>query len=166
MSEHDSVVGIAASGRTPYVLGAMDAARQRGCLVVSLACAHPSPMAELADIAIAPVTGPEVLTGSTRLKSGTAQKMVLNMISTGVMIRLGKTFGNLMVDVQPSNAKLRVRARRIVEQACDLPPAPRNRRLAACDGEVKTAIVATLASVSAEERARLAAANGSVRQAI
>ena len=95
----DSVVGIAASGRTPYVLGGMAEARRGGCLVVSLACHHPSPMAELADLWIAPVTGPEALTGSTRLKAGTAQKLVLNMLSTAAMIRLGKTYGNLMVDV-------------------------------------------------------------------
>jgi N-acetylmuramic acid 6-phosphate etherase len=163
----DSVVGIAASGRTPYVLGGMVEARQRGCLLISLACASPSPMADLAEISIAPLVGPEVLTGSTRLKAGTAQKLVLNMLSTGAMIRLGKTFGNLMVDVQPSNAKLRARAQRIVAMACDLPPEAAEAALAACAGEVKTAIVAQLASVSPEEaRRRLAGANGAVRRAL
>jgi N-acetylmuramic acid 6-phosphate etherase len=163
----DSVVGVAASGRTPYVLGGMAEARRRGCLVVSLACHHPSPMAEQADIWIAPVTGPEALTGSTRLKAGTAQKLVLNMLSTGVMVRLGKTFGNLMVDVQTSNAKLRDRARRIVELACDLSPEAAETVLAACDHEVKTAIVAQLAGLSPEEaRQRLAHAHGVVRAAL
>ncbi len=163
----DSVVGVAASGRTPYVLGGMVEARRRGCLVVSLACHHPSPMAELAEIWIAPITGPEALTGSTRLKAGTAQKLVLNMLSTGVMVRLGKTFGNLMVDVQASNAKLRDRARRIVALACDLSPEAAEAALAACDHQVKTAIVAQLAGLSPDQaRARLAQAHGAVRAAL
>ena len=163
----DSIVGIAASGRTPYVLGGMAEARRCGCLVVSLACHHPSPMAELADLWIAPVTGPEALTGSTRLKAGTAQKLTLNTLSTGVMVRLGKTFGNLMVDVQASNAKLRDRARRIVEQACDLSPEAAEAALAACDHEVKTAIVAQLGGLSpAVARERLSRANGAVRAAL
>jgi N-acetylmuramic acid 6-phosphate etherase len=163
----DSVVGIAASGRTPYVLGAMAEAGRRGSLVVSLACHHPSPMAEIADFWIAPVVGPEVLTGSTRLKAGTAQKMVLNMLSTGVMIHLGKTYGNLMVDVQATNAKLRDRARRIVELACDLSPEAAEAALAACDYEVKTAIVAQRGGLSADEaRQRLARAHGIVRAAL
>jgi N-acetylmuramic acid 6-phosphate etherase len=167
VGENDSVVGLAASGRTPYVLGALEAARRRGALVVSVACAAPSPMAGLADIVIAPVVGPEVVAGSTRLKAGTAQKMALNMISTGAMIRLGKTFGNLMVDVQPTNSKLRARARRIVAEACDLPPDDAAVLLERCDGEVKTAIVAALAAVPPEEaRRRLAAAGGVVRQAL
>lgn len=163
----DCLVGIAASGRTPYVMGAMAEARHRGSLVVSIACVDPSPMAELAEVAIAPVTGPEVLTGSTRLKAGTAQKLVLNMISTGVMVRLGKTYGNLMVDMQPSNAKLRRRAQRIVAQATGLDAASAETLLARCDGDVKTAIVAALADVSPEAaRARLAATGGNVRGAI
>ncbi len=145
----------------------MEEAKRRGALLVSLACNRPSPMEELADIAIAPVVGPEVITGSTRLKSGTAQKMVLNMLSTGVMIRLGKTFGNLMVDVQATNAKLRARARRIVEEACDLPAEEAAALLAACGGQVKVAIVSALAGLAPEEaRARLAAAGGVVRKAL
>ena len=153
LNERDTLVGIAASGRTPYVLAAMEEARRRGCLVVSIACARPSPMADLADIAIAPVPGPEVITGSTRLKAGTSQKMVLNMLSTGVMIRLGKTYGNLMVDVQPSNAKLRARAARIVQQACAaaghaVAPEEAQAALQGCDYQPKTAIVALLAGVS------------------
>ncbi len=163
----DSVVGIAASGGTPFVLGAMDEARRRGALVVSLACNHPSPMSERADIAIAPLVGPEVITGSTRLKSGTAQKMVLNMLSTGVMVRLGKTYGNLMVDVKASNSKLRARARRIVAAATGLEDEEAAALLERCGGEVKTAIVAALAGAGPDEaRARLAAAGGVVRSAL
>lgn len=168
----DSVVGIAASGRTPYVIGGMAEARWRGALVISLATNRPAPLEELAAIAIAPLVGPEVIAGSTRLKSGTAQKMVLNMLSTGVMIRLGKTFSNLMVDVQPTNAKLRARARRIVAQASESAGRPISEEeagamLEACGGEVKTAIVALLAQVTPEEaRARLAAAGGVVRGAL
>ncbi len=167
LGELDSVVGVAASGRTPYVLGAMQEARRRGALVISLACSRPSPMEELADIAIALLVGPEVITGSTRLKAGTAQKLALNMLSTGVMIRLGKTYGNLMVDVQATNAKLRVRARRIVEQATGLSPEEAAALLQACGGEVKVAIVATLAGVAPDEaRRRLAEMGGVVRNAL
>ncbi len=163
----DSVVGLAASGRTPYVLGAMQAGRARGAFVIGLSCNRPSPIAQAADCAITVVTGPEVITGSTRLKAGTAQKMVLNMLSTGVMIRLGKTYGNLMVDVQASNAKLRGRARRIVAQATGLPAAEAAALLDACGGEVKTAIVAALANVDPETaRRRLAASGGVVRAAL
>jgi N-acetylmuramic acid 6-phosphate etherase len=167
LTAHDSVVGIAASGRTPYVLGALAQARSRGALTISLACAHPSPMADVADIAIAPLVGPEVITGSTRLKAGTAQKMVLNMISTGSMIRLGKTYGNLMVDVQATNAKLQARARRIVADACGVSAEQADALLQACDGQVKVAIVAHLAGISAAAaRERLAAQGGVVREAL
>ncbi len=167
VSERDSVVGIAASGRTPYVIGGMAEARKRGALVVSLTCNRPSPMEDLADVSIAPLTGPEVLTGSTRLKAGTAQKLVLNMLSTGVMIRLGKTFGNLMVNVQATNAKLQARARRIVEEACGITTDEAAARLDACDGQVKPAIVSTLAGVTPDEaRRRLDAAGGVVRRAL
>jgi len=163
----DSLVGIAASGQTPYTLSGMAEAKRLGALVISVACNHPSPMAALADISIAPITGPEVLSGSTRLKAGTAQKMVLNMLSTGVMIRLGKTFGNLMVDVQATNAKLRERARRIVAQACNLIPEEAASHLEFCGGEVKVAIVSKLANISPEEaRDRLAKADGFVRLAV
>ena len=163
----DSVVGLAASGRTPYVIGALDFARRVGAFTVSVACSHPSPMAEIAQIAIAALVGPEVVTGSTRLKAGSAQKLILNMLSTGVMIRLGKTYGNLMVDVQPTNVKLRQRARRIVAQACGLSLEAAEEKLTACGGEVKTAIVAARLDVSPETaRQRLAAAGGVVRLAI
>ena len=142
----DAVVGIAASGTTPYVIGGMTEAKRRGAFVAGIACNRPSPMQDIADVMIAPLVGPEVITGSTRLKAGTAQKLVLNMLSTGVMIRLGKTFGNLMVDVQTTNVKLRDRARRIVETACDLSPEKASALLTQCDGEVKTAIVVALAT--------------------
>ncbi len=167
VGERDSLVGIAASGRTPYVLGGMAEAGRRGALVVSLACNRPSPMEQLADIGIAPLVGPEVITGSTRLKAGSAQKMVLNMLSTGVMIRLGKTFGNLMVNVQPTNSKLRARARRMVELACGLGPAEAAWALEASGGQVQVAIVSVLAGATPEEaRHRLDAAGGVVRDAL
>jgi N-acetylmuramic acid 6-phosphate etherase len=165
--EQDAVVGIAASGATPYVIGGMKEAKRRSAFVAGLACNRPSPMEDLADVMIVPPVGPEVIAGSTRLKAGTAQKMVLNMISTGVMIRQGKTFGNLMVDVQATNAKLRDRARRIVETACNLSRADAGALLAQCNGEVKTALVVALAHVSVEDaRQRLRAANGFVRVAV
>lgn len=167
LAESDALVGIAASGRTPYVLGAMGEGKRRGALVISLTCNRPTPMQDLADIAIAPLVGPEAITGSTRLKAGTAQKLVLNMLSTGVMVRLGKTYGNLMVDVQTSNVKLRDRARRIVAEACGLPPDEAGRLLAECSGETKTAIVAALANVSpARARAALEQSGGAVRAAL
>ncbi len=163
----DCVLGVAASGRTPYVLGALDEARARGALTISLACNRPAPIQEHADINIAAVVGPEVIAGSTRLKAGTAQKMVLNMLSTTIMIELGKTFGNLMVDVQATNDKLRARARRIVETVCGLSPEAAQSLLESCDGEVKTALVAALAGVSPElARHRLASTDGSVRAAL
>lgn len=167
VNELDSVVGIAASGSTPYVLGAMGQARQRGALVIAIACNQPCAMEALAHIAILPIVGPEVITGSTRMKSGTAQKLALNTLSTGVMVRLGKTFGNLMVDVQAKNSKLQRRAIRIVAQACEIDEATAAELFTACNGEVKTAIVAKLANVSADAaRQRLDAAGGVVRQAI
>ena len=162
----DSLVGIGASGRTPYVLGAMAHARDLGALVISLTCVKDSEMAALAEIAIAPVTGPEVITGSTRMKAGTATKLVLNMLSTGVMIRNGATFGNLMVNVQPTNAKLVDRARRIIMAATGCEIASATRLLEAA-GEVKTAIAMYLLSVdAAEARTKLAAAGGSLRGAL
>ena len=167
VSENDCVVSIAASGRTPYAIGGLEEAKKRGALTVSIACNRPSLLEELAAIGIAPIVGPEVLSGSTRLKAGTAQKMVLNMISTGVMIRLGKTYSNLMVDVQPTNIKLRQRARRIVAEATGLDLHKATEILSACKGEVKTAIVAVLANVSPEvARQRLHETGGFVRKAI
>ena len=162
----DTVVGIAASGRTPYTIGAMEEAKRRGALVVSVTCNAGSPMAAVADIAIEPLVGPEVVTGSTRMKAGTAQKLVLNLLSTGAMIRLGKTFGNLMVDVQPSNTKLKDRARRIVAEATGLNLEAAAVALDAAGGEVKPAILAQLLDISpAEARERLDAAGGVIRRA-
>jgi N-acetylmuramic acid 6-phosphate etherase len=165
-SGNDTLVGIAASGRTPYVLGALAHARSLGGLTVSLACVPEAEIAVAAEIAIAPITGPEVLTGSTRLKAGTATKLVLNMLSTGVMVRTGAVFGNLMVNVKPTNAKLVDRAQRIIMSAtgCDQPTAA--RLLEAADRSVKTAIVMQKLSLDrAGAESRLAAAHGVLRAA-
>lgn len=167
VTERDSVVGIAASGRTPYVLGALRAAKSRGAFVASIACNRPSPLEEIADVSIAPIVGPEIISGSTRLKSGSAQKMALNMLSTGAMVRIGKTFGNMMVDLQVTNNKLRERARRIIATECRLSMDDADALLMKCGGEVKTAIVSQLANVSPEQaRERLAQAGGFVRAAL
>ncbi|MEP7137763.1 MAG: N-acetylmuramic acid 6-phosphate etherase [Chloroflexota bacterium] len=167
ISENDCVVSIAASGRTPYAMGGLEEAKKRGALTVSIACNRPSPLEELADIGIALIVGPEVVSGSTRLKAGTAQKMVLNMISTGVMIRLGKTYSNLMVDVQPTNVKLRHRAQRIVADAAGVSLEEATKILQASNGEVKTAIVAVLSNIPPlEARQRLRETGGFVRKAI
>ena len=167
VNENDSVIGIAASGRTPYAIGGLQEAKKRGALTVSIVCNRPSPLEELAEIGIAPVVGPEVVSGSTRLKAGTAQKMVMNMISTAVMIRLGKTYSNLMVDIQPTNVKLRQRARRIVAEATGLDLRRATEILSVCNGEVKTAIVAALVGISPElARIRLYETGGYVRKTI
>jgi len=164
---NDSVVGVAASGGTPYVLGGIEEAHKCGALTVSVACNRPSKLEEAVDIGIAPLVGPEVIAGSTRLKAGTAQKLVLNMLSTGVMVKLGKTFGNLMVDVQTTNSKLRDRARYIVAQACDISVERSTQILEACDGEVKAAIVSELAGVPPEQaRQLLKKSGGMVRKAL
>jgi N-acetylmuramic acid 6-phosphate etherase len=164
---HDVVLGIAASGRTPYVVGALRRARARGATGVALVGNRQGPLAESAELVIAPDTGPEVIAGSTRMKAGTAQKMVLNMISTAVMIRTGHTYGNLMVDVKASNRKLRERARRIVAEATGADDATVAQALGDAAGEVKTAIVMLLAGASvAQARERLARAEGVVRRAL
>lgn len=163
----DAVVGIAASGRTPYVLGAVEYAKQQGALTVGVACNTDTPLARLVDISIAPVVGPEVITGSTRLKAGTAQKMVLNMLSTGTMVLLGKTLGNLMVDVQATNAKLRRRAVEIVSRATALDTTQAAALLHDSGDEVKTAILAGRAGVTpAQAREQLAASGGLLRTAL
>lgn len=163
----DVVLGIAASGRTPYVLAAIEAARARGAFVAGLACVGRSPLAEAVMLMIAPVVGPEVISGSTRMKAGTAQKLVLNTLSTTVMIRLGKTLGNLMVDVQARNEKLRRRAASIVMTATGVDEAEAQRLLSLTNDEAKPAIVMALAGVdAAEARRRLAASAGRVRQAL
>ena len=163
----DAVVLLSASGSTPYVLGAAHAARAAGALTVAVVCNDGSELAALADHAIVAVVGPEVIAGSTRMKAGTAQKLVLNTISTVTMIRLGKTFGNLMVDVVASNAKLRARARRAVMLATGAADAEVDDALAASDGNVKVAIVSLLARVDAREAAELLErSNGVVRDAL
>ena len=145
ISEVDSVVGITASGRTPYVVEGLRAARQIGALTVSIANNEGSESSAVAEIAIETPTGPELVAGSTRLKAGTAQKIVLNALSTLVMVRLGKTFGNLMVDVAPGNEKLRDRGRRIVEAATGASTDDASAALVAADGSVKVAVVMLLA---------------------
>ncbi|MBN1249210.1 MAG: N-acetylmuramic acid 6-phosphate etherase [Anaerolineae bacterium] len=163
----DTVVGLTTSGGTPYVLGGLAEARARGALTIGVTCNRPALIDTYADITISVIVGPEVVTGSTRLKAGTAQKMVLNMLSTGVMIRLGKTYGNLMVDLRATNAKLRDRARRIVAQACDIEEDQAAEVLQQCNQEVKTAIVTVLAGVKPDQaRQRLADHDGVVRDAL
>ena len=167
LKPEDIVIGIAASGRTPYVLGGLAYAKEIGCHTVSIVCNANSPMAAAAELAIEVFPGPECVTGSTRLKAGTCQKLILNMISTAVMVSCGKVFGNLMVDVDPCNAKLVIRARNIVMEAtgCDLETA--ERAMAAANGHAKTAITMILADCSVEEaQQRLQQANGHVREAI
>ena len=163
----DVVVGIAASGRTPYVLGAIDYARSIGCITVGISNSVNSALSAAVDIPIEVPVGAEVVTGSTRMKSGTAQKLVLNMLTTAAMIRLGKTYGNLMVDVQPTNAKLRERAVRIVREATGVDDETARTMLAATNDEVKTAIVSILLAVDPDEsRRRLSKSGGVVRLAL
>ena len=163
----DAVLGISASGRTPFVVGAMEAAAAAGALTGAIVSAPDSPLAELVDHEIVVVVGPEFLAGSTRLKAGTAQKLVLNTISTVSMVRTGKTFGNLMVDVRATNDKLRARVRRIVEVATGASPDEVEAALEAAGGEAKVAIVALLAEVDADTaRSRLDAADGRIRAAL
>ena len=163
----DVLVGIAASGRTPYVLGCMEYAKELGAPTVSVTCCPGSVLDEFADIGIAPCPGPEVITGSTRMKSGTAQKMVLNMLSTGTMIKLGKVYGNLMVDVKPSNEKLIRRCERIVSLATGCEESVAAEALKKCEYRPKTAIVMVLCGVEAEEaKAMLAKADGRIAKVL
>lgn len=167
VTDRDVVVGITASGRTPYARGAIACARERGALTIGIVCNVNSPLEQEVDIIIAPIVGPEVIAGSTRLKAGTAQKMVLNMLSTGAMVLLGKTFGNLMVDVQTTNYKLRQRALSIVRQATGLDAEAAESLLASAGDDVKTAILMARAQISPEQaRARLAAHGNVLRAAL
>jgi N-acetylmuramic acid 6-phosphate etherase len=167
VTDADVVVGIAASGRTPYVMGAIAYAKAQGALTIGIACNKRTPLEQEVEIMIAPVVGPEVISGSTRLKAGTAQKMVLNMLSTGTMILLGKTFGNLMVDVQATNRKLHRRAVTIVQQATGLDAAAAEALLEASDGEVKTAILVGRAHLEPQiARERLAQHGNILRAAL
>ncbi len=149
LTTHDSVIGIAASGRTPYVLGALAAATEIGSLTVGISCNVPAPLLNAAQIKIGIPVGPEVITGSTRLKAGTAQKMVLNMISTAVMVKLGKVYGNLMVDVQITNQKLAERARRIITAITGVDDSEAAQLLASANNSVKVAVVMHQRAVSA-----------------
>lgn len=163
----DVLVGIAASGRTPYVIGALEYARSLGAVTGAISCNPDSPIAQRADIAITPIVGPEVVTGSSRMKAGTAQKLVLNMITTGAMIKMGKVFGNLMVDVEATNAKLIERQIRIVMQATECERATAEQALAQCQRHCKTAILMILAGVNAQQATQLLAQNkGFIRQAL
>jgi N-acetylmuramic acid 6-phosphate etherase len=167
LSARDAVVGIAASGRTPYVIGALVYANSIGAVTVGIANNTPAAVLDSADIPIAVVTGAEVIAGSTRMKAGTAQKLVLNMISTGTMIKLGKVYGNLMVDVQVKNDKLLQRARRIVAQVGGVDEATAAALLTAAHNEVRVAIICARCGVDAERaRALLAAAGGALRGVI
>ncbi|WP_420064880.1 N-acetylmuramic acid 6-phosphate etherase [Pectobacterium colocasium] len=163
----DMVVGLAASGRTPYVIGALRYARDVGCRTAAISCNPHSPIAQEAQVAISPVVGPEALTGSTRMKSGTAQKLVLNMISTGVMVKLGKVYQNLMVDVKATNVKLLDRACRIVVEATGAERERARQALVQADNEVKPAILMLLANIDvAAARERLKQHNGYLREAL
>ncbi|PCN48060.1 N-acetylmuramic acid 6-phosphate etherase [Curtobacterium sp. 'Ferrero'] len=164
LTADDVVVGISASGRTPYVLAAIREARRRSATTVSVACNAGSAAGRLADIAIDVVVGPEFIAGSTRLKAGTAQKLVCNMLTTLAMVRRHKTYGNRMVDVRATNEKLVARAFSLVQDVTGAPDAEVSAALEACDGEVKTAIAMLLTGVSADvARSRLAEADGSLR---
>lgn len=167
VSSLDSVVGITASGRTPFTLGAIEEARRRGALTVALVCNLPAPLAQMTDHVIAPFVGPEILAGSTRLKAGTAQKLVLNMLSTAVMVRLGKVYGNLMVDVRQDNDKLRDRARRIVAQICSVGQDEAAAALESTHGDLKAAVVCISTGVfPSAAKERLAQAGDILRAAL
>ena len=167
LNNHDVVVGIAASGRTPYVIGGLDYARQVGAFTIGFSCNQDAELQNHADLNIIPVVGPEVLSGSTRLKGGTATKMVLNMLTTGAMVRMGKTYSNLMVDVRATNEKLAERAQRIVKELTDCTPAEAGELLERCDGEVKTAIVSRNLSLSPDAaRTRIKSVDGHLRRAL
>ena len=167
LSEVDTVVGIAASGRTPYVLGGIEMANEIGATTVGVACNVPCALLDLAQIKIGLAVGAEIITGSTRLKAGTAQKMVLNMLSTGSMVRRGKVYGNLMVDVRVTNAKLQDRAQRIVMQVVRVDQGQAGELLAQAGNEVKTAIVMGVKNVGVDEaRELLRVAEGQLRVVI
>jgi len=167
LSIDDVAFGIAASGRTPWVLGALERARQLGALTIGLACVRAPELAACSDVVIAVDTGPEAVAGSTRMKAGTAQKLVLNAFSTALMVRLGKVYANLMIDVQVTNAKLRRRATRLVEQAAGVDPTRAAAALEAAGGQVKVAVASLRLGISAQDAAsRLASAGGRLREVL
>jgi N-acetylmuramic acid 6-phosphate etherase len=167
LSERDCVVGIASSGRTPYVLAGLRQAQRLGAATIGVTCNASSELEGVADVVIAPVVGPEVLSGSTRLKAGTATKMVLNMLTTASMVQLGKTYGHWMVDLRASNVKLKARSVRMVSAITGLDPERSAARLVDCNGEVKVAIVSATLGLTAEQaRARLERHGGRLRAAL
>ncbi len=167
LSEPDVLVGIATSGRTPYVIGGLQYARRIGAATIGFSCNGESALSDSCDVIIAPVVGPEVVSGSTRLKAGTATKMVLNMLTTGAMVLLGKTYGNLMVDLRASNTKLIERTRRIVAVLTGISESEAEVKLQAADGELKVAVVSQELGISPDEaRQRLAFVDGHLRRAL
>ena len=159
-STRDLVVGIATSGRTPYVLGAVREAKRRGASTIGLACNRPTLLGAKVDLEIAPLVGAEVISGSTRLKAGTATKMILNMISTGAMVQIGKTLGNRMVDLRPTNEKLRIRSRRILREIAGIDDDLARDILGRCGGHLKRALVVAMTGVEPEEAEALLQAHG------
>ncbi|KZE64682.1 N-acetylmuramic acid 6-phosphate etherase [Fictibacillus phosphorivorans] len=167
LTNKDVVVAIAASGRTPYCLGAMDYAKAQGALTAALICAADTPMQKLADISIPVITGPEVVTGSTRMKAGTAQKLVLNMISTASLVRWGKVYSNLMVDVQPTNEKLKLRAKNIIMEAAGVSEKEAEDAMRAQEGNTKAAIFQLITGVAPNDaKLYLAQHDGKLKEAI
>lgn len=167
LTDKDVVVGIAASGRTPYVIGALQYAKSRSATTISISCNPNSPITNIAEIAITPIVGSEVITGSSRMKAGTAQKLILNMLTTAAMIKIGKVYGNLMVDVEATNAKLIERQTHIVMQATECDRETAKKALNACHRHCKTAIVMILAHLSADEaKHTLLKHHGFIRPAI
>ncbi len=167
LKSKDVVIGLAASGRTPYVIGGLSYAKEVGCTTVGITCNKGSKVGAAADIPIEVVTGPEVLTGSTRLKAGTAQKMVVNMISTASMVGIGKAYKNLMVDVQQTNIKLKVRAENIVMQASEVDRETAKKALEQADGHVKLAITMLLLECDADTaKKRLEKGKGHIKNAL
>ena len=167
VTELDTVAGLSASGRTPYVVGALRYAKQQGAFTIAVACASDSPIAAIADVDLTALTGAEVVTGSTRMKAGTAQKMILNMLSTGAMIRLGKVYGNLMVDVAATNEKLRERALRIVMEVSGCGREESASALRKADGQAKPAILIAAGKCTKEKAERLLQdANGQLAAAL
>ncbi|WP_099333120.1 N-acetylmuramic acid 6-phosphate etherase [Actinomyces minihominis] len=165
LTSNDTVVGIAASGRTPFALGAVTAGKDAGATTVSISNNSPAELSKVVDFPIEVVVGPEIITGSTRLKSGSSQKQVLNILSTATMVRLGKTYGNLMVDVSASNLKLEVRARNLVMRITECDQETAEKTLAASGGSVKIASVALLRGITPEEAVALLDANDGVMRA-
>lgn len=167
ITPNDVIVGIATSGSTPYVISAIRFADSRGAKTIGIACTDGSMLQQYAHHMICPLVGPEIISGSTRLKAGTATKMVLNMISTGAMVGLGKTYGNRMVDLKPTNAKLKRRSIRLVADICGVDADVASDLLAQCEGEVKTAIVVHLGKCNVDAaRDALAKSNGQLRRAL